>query len=527
MHLEQGDTHMKEKINYTPYIPGEKIRIIFIFQIASFWPTWESLFEALCKDTRFEVKLLLLKLRGVEEAQTKTAEIFLKEKKISYILFEEFEYEKYSPHYAVYQSPYLGQRKEYIYSWSAFLRRSGARIVYIPYGIEITNTESADYAHFGSELIWNSYRLYTFSEEMRKEYEKKCNNYQAVRAMGHPKFDGLFHRERFHAHSEVIEKAAGRTIILWKMHFPKEIVEKGNTYMVSPYTKEYLEFAKQIEKYTDIFFIFMPHPKFYDCSEEIKSQLKQIMNVLEDAENVYIDRADDYRISLLNSDAIIVDRSAVMVEAAAADVPVLYLQNEDYEEPLNPPIKKLINGYYIGTGYKDMVNFVELVRKGVDEKAESRNRLFKEVIPFFDGLCGERICEDLAKAVIGDDESSIDAWQLKGSRVLVWGTGYIAKSLYYLLAFLESISFFTVVAYVDNALDEQQKRFQGKEVISPYNMKGFKYDYVLLGVQHHMSEIHSQLKELGISKEIIIHYDRFLAEGFYLTKGYSFEDHVS
>ena len=93
-------------ISYIPHGKGEKIRIAFMFQVASFWPSWDSLYSSCIKDDRFETKLYWINEEAGEPSQMKTAELFLKTSEIE---FETYDFQKmllFRPHYAVFQTPY-------------------------------------------------------------------------------------------------------------------------------------------------------------------------------------------------------------------------------------------------------------------------------------------------------------------------------------------------------------------------------------------------------------------------------------
>ncbi len=64
------------------------------------------------------------------------------------------------------------------------------------------------------------------------------------------------------------------------------------------------------------------------------------------------------------------------------------------------PIKPLINSYYLGTEYKDIVKFIEMCRTGKDPKKEIRETALKKCIPYFDGKCSERIKNDLYESIL-------------------------------------------------------------------------------------------------------------------------------
>jgi len=382
--------------NLIKYKTGEKIRIVFLFQIASFWPSWESFYNECVNDERFEVKLIFLDENVVDRSQMKTARTFLENSGLDFINMNDFDIDEYKPHIIVYQTPYDEWHRTYP-MWSESIKRRGIRIVYIPYGIEISDTENAHHEHFDKAVVKNSWRVYTFSDSMRKDYKYYCENRHSVRALGIPKFDGLYYKDRFHIKQDIKEKANGRKIVLWKVHFPKQVQENGNTYTITPHIDEYLNFVNYIKEYNDLFFIFMPHPKFCDenISREIQEKTIRFIDLIKTVNNVYIDVDDDYRYSLLNSDYIIVDRSAIMIEASTAGVPILYMSNKDYYEPTTKAITPLIESYYQGSTCDDMIRFIEMIRKNEDPKKSEREAALKKCIPYFDGNSGYRIKNDI------------------------------------------------------------------------------------------------------------------------------------
>lgn len=384
-----------------PYINNEKIRIVFLFQVASFWPSWESFYRACLEDERLDVKFVFLDETVREKVQMKTAKEFLEKEEIEYVSFEDFDVDEYNPHILVIQTPYdAGHRIKA--HWSSSWKAKGYRVVYVPYGIEISDTVTSRGMHFEQHVIENAWRVYTFNERMKKDYRKYCVNAGAVRTVGLPKFDSLYDKEKFPLDFELKEKIAGRKICLWKVHFPKIFEENGKDIFVTPDINEYIKFAKYAAERKDVFFIFMPHPRFKEPVKNPRLQklAVELVDTLKAVNNVYIDEKDDYRYSLINADYIIVDRSAVMVEAAATGVPILYMVNEQFYEPVTKGIEPIIESYYKGTTCEDMVQFLNNCLAGIDEKGEERKTAFENCYPYFDGLAGCRIKEDIIDSVI-------------------------------------------------------------------------------------------------------------------------------
>ena len=98
------DNFMFEK-NKISYSKGDKIRLIFLFQIESFWPSWESLYEKIKNNDLFEYKFLFIE--GEKDySQMKNSENFLKQNNIKYEYAKIEKIREFRPHIAIVQTPY-------------------------------------------------------------------------------------------------------------------------------------------------------------------------------------------------------------------------------------------------------------------------------------------------------------------------------------------------------------------------------------------------------------------------------------
>ena len=448
----------QQKSSLIPYYCGEKIRILFIFQMASLWPSWESFYESCMNDPNFSVTFTLLKEDNpVSMSQMLSAEPFLQSKGIPYVYFSDELIARTKPHVVVLQTPYDWYRQKH--AKSDTLLRYGTRLIYITYGIEIADTAHAHKDHY-TTAVRNCWRIYTFSDRMRADYAIYCNNGIAARACGHPKFDALFHKERFSLPEEVLSRAQGRKVILWHLHFPKFVIQKNKApVMATPYLNEYIDFVKTVGASQDFFFIAQLHPKFMDCEEGLQNQAKTLVEELEKLPNVYFDRDDDYRPCLIWADYIITDRSAIMVEGAAAGVPILYMSNADYYEPMTEAVKPLVDSYAQGHTAEDMTAFVENCRNGLDPQKEAREKAFHECIPYFDGKCGERIKEDIAKSLMSPEQ--IEIAELS-NMIKKNAQGEAREREHLFKALDDSFSFLNNVGSIEGMTPEEIDRLDGK-----------------------------------------------------------------
>lgn len=487
---------------YIPYIKGEQIRIAVMFQVASFWPSIESFYKACKNDRNFDIRVYFIDESSVEKEQMKTTLRFLEKNQISYEVYNEDLIKSFKPHAALYQPPYdVSYRNPDALSYH--IKQMGTRIIYIPYGIEIADTEDARMAHFDTFVVRNSWRIYVISEYMQQEYYEYCSNRHATRALGLPKFDSYVNKT-YLLNSEIVEKAHGKKVVLWKMHFPKIIYNHGKRMQVTPYLEEYEKFAKSLKKYKSIYFIVMPHPMFFSetIPRDLTESAKRLIDILSQYENAFIDRSPDYRDSLMNADAIIIDRSALMVEAAVCKVPILYMRNEDYEEPMTRSVQDIISTYYQGCRCEDIVKFVDDFQNNKLYVAADREKILNMTVPYRDGKCGERIKNDILNELFYKEEN-------RKTRLVFFGVGQVCR--YYIdYLRIQQDKRFELIALSDNKEDMWGTTYKEIPILSPDELKKIEYDFIIVTTEQYYLQIKKKLVyELHLDDEKIMRLDHF------------------
>jgi hypothetical protein len=492
---------------YIPYNDGEKVRVMFVFQDPFLWPAWEGLYGTLTRDGRFSVKMLQTeKADFAYETQTASS----RGANISPEPYSEEAIAAFAPHFAFLQTPYdyIGRP---VSAYSLRLKNKGVRVAYVPYGIEIADTPMARYDHFRTPVIENAYRIYVLSEAFAGEYKKYCNNYAAVRPLGLPRFDKLLQRKHFKLPREILDRVNGRPIVVWHAHFAKtSFLEKADR-QITPYLEEYMEFAKHLSAFEQYFFIFLPHPKFgNDAADEISNQKsKKVVAFIEMNENAYIDRSEDYRPSLLSANAVITDRSSLMVEAAVCNAPVLYLSNPDYRENIFPPLKPLIDSYAQGTGCPDMLAFMHSLENGQDGRRQAREAAFLESIPCMDGNCAKRIAEDLYSSIRDESAASGEPKPQNKLKIILFGAGFLYRTV---VAHDRFPDYCEIAACADNDSGKWGRTADGFKIIRPEEIPGMDFDKVIIMVNSLQAEhVYKQLRfDLEIP-ERKIEYCEYLA----------------
>lgn len=499
------------KPKYLPLKEGEKIRVAFLFQAGTVWASMESVYHSCVMDERFSVKLVLMEETTVETSHMIGAKEFLDRKGLEYISFDRFDLEKDCPHVVFIQFPYDAAFHT-PQTLSIQFKNRGIRVVYIPYGIEISDTEIARKDHFQCYVIENSWRIYTCCDGIKKEYLKYCRNRQAVRVCGSPKFDGIPERKKMPLRQEIVKAADGRKIIVWKMHFPKKIVERGKVRQITPRLEEYIGFAEKIGQFRDFFFIVLAHPKMKNgvvASDvqgdgSLMENVGRLFAVLKEQPHVWIDGEGDYRPSLYHGDAVILDRSGVMIEAAMTEVPILYMKNEEYEEKMTAPVQKVVDSFYVGHSCGDMERFLEMLRIGKDCKFGQRVRCLEENFPFRDGLSGWRIKEDIVE---GLREKMADYLG-----IILYGTGEICR--YYMeRQGWKHPQAFEILKVVDTNAEKWGMDFYGYSIAPPEQILEVDFDGIVIMTEPHYFEIKKKLVyEMYLDERKIWRLDEFIWE---------------
>ena len=389
--------------NHMPLYKGEKIRIIFLFHIPSVWASWDSVWKIITRDDRFEVKMLLFGRVIFEKEQIEGASKFLEEKGIPFEDADYFDFDNWRPHILMYQSPWEnGLRPRYLQGDQ--IKKRGIRLAYIPYGIEYPDHPDMGISFSNTSFKANLWRMYTLSEKMKNEHMLKTpqpQGYNYIVVSGHPKFDAFANREKFKLSNEYKTKIANKKIVFWCLHFPMEIREN----LTVPFLEEYINFSRIMNKYSDLFFLIRPHPRFFAEYKRLgyNDEIDEFYNIIEDSSNADLFLEPDYRSALLSANYVIGDRSALMIETCALQIPAIYMTNFFYMEPILPAVAPIFYSYYQGTTCHDIEMFIDIViNKEIDYKREERAEALKECLPYLDGKCGQRIVDDLASSIYAE-----------------------------------------------------------------------------------------------------------------------------
>ncbi|MDR1520436.1 MAG: hypothetical protein LBU23_09890, partial [Planctomycetota bacterium] len=376
-----ADRRFEEKYSYSINIlynqnkrkwkPGEKAIIHFLFHTPWFWSSWDSLARACLEDGRVEVKFIIADEPENRELYTgQTDADFMRERGLPHTRIKGYNPALERPHIMVYQVPYAyPQIARYLDVRR--VKTLGVRPVYVSYGIEFDKSIHNDRlqnAHYKRPLHSLSWRLYVMHDDIRENFARHCPvNAYHVRALGHPKFDQYAaNRLPPPLPPDILEKAAGRSILLYQVHYPSGADNlRGKFHTLPP--RRTREIVKYLQSLAGIFTVVTLHPRFFEYAKKAKlldeREFLAFKELISGHANscLYV---GDHQVLVANADAFITEYSSLMLEMGYFQKPVLFLANPDYPPPLEDFAEKLAGTFHRGSTVREVGEFIARVRDG-------------------------------------------------------------------------------------------------------------------------------------------------------------------
>ena len=200
-----------------------------------------------------------------------------------------------------------------------------------------------------------------------------------------------------------------------------------------------------------------------------------------------------------------------MFEAGLREVPVLYMRNKEYEEPLTEAVKCLVDTYEQGNTAEEMVMFIDRFRRNsFNDYMQKRRAVIEKTMPFLDGLCGKRIVEDMKNGIKEEHREQV--------RVVFFGAGLVCRHYIKELDIFQRKEF-QVLGLADNNPNKWGTTYAGMQVMPPEKLKEIDFDILVIMVeQYHMPIKQKLVYELFLDEEKILRLDVFCEQYLYKDK---------
>lgn len=379
---------------------NEAIRIVLIAQHPSVWPSWRSVWDAASKNARFSVQVVLARFVHPFSSEATTYDDMkqcLISEGVPFCTEAYFQLKSFRPHVTFIQNPYEETRSDKFKIEQ--LEKSGTRIAYVPYGLEIGGGAWNLQAQFDTSLHRSAWRIFARSQRSKVMFGKYCSAGNAhVVVTGHPKLDAFQINSVNSLSAGLVEKIAGRKVILWTPHFSVGDLPTWSTF------KTYGEFIlSEISRRQDLFLLLRPHPLFFQAMRQHglwdAQGERDFRRMINTADNLALDENPDYHAAFSIADALMADAGSFLLEFWPTGKPLLYLHcegglgiNDDGD---------LVNHLYVGYNQTDIANFIDMVELGNDPRKRQRKEVLSDFLFGLDleSTAGERICNHIHTAL--------------------------------------------------------------------------------------------------------------------------------
>lgn len=370
---------------------GEKIKVVFIFQMPALWSKQSGIYEEMKKRENIEVTIL-----SVPEYDIRTKQHNLKEN-IAY----EYAIEnniatavnalepggwkclrELHPDYVFYQRPY----EEYLPEiYRAKEVCAYAKTCYVPYAYFLT-TSGEMRLDYGRGFARNIYMNFVTSKDAERKVRDKFRithklGVKKVKYLGAPILEEIFKTKQNHNEISVWKNWGCKQEqfkILWTPRWTMDEKIGGSHYF--DYDDNFLKLLKENE---DMFLAFRPHPlAFANYIREglmSESEIENLEQMYNKSHNMVIDHRAGYMDTFWASDLLVTDISSMAVEYFVTGKPIIMC---DTKLSLSPLFEDLISCMYWAKNWSEVENIILNLKQGNDvlksKREEAVQKLYEE-----------------------------------------------------------------------------------------------------------------------------------------------------
>lgn len=376
----------------------QKIDVVFMPYNASMWNSLESVWEAARNDPRcncYVVPIPYYKIINTDDGNEELIFTYEGEKFPEYVNivdYKKFDLEKVKPDIIYIHNHYddcnTATRVDSNY-YSYNLKKNTKMLVYVPYGTSGTYPAYFYLEFYAIIATRNFDKVVVQSPGFEFIAMESGIPKESLLVTGSPKFDALF--KALDYSNDKLKKELGlenKTIFLWTTNLMKIIYTRHEA------IDQIEELFNYIDENDEYMLIYRPHPLELEYikskAPECYERYAKLVDSIEKRKNIVLDKNPSYYESFNLSDALITDRSSVLIEYMNTKKPILIydvgLERKLYEEN----IFDIYSNYIVGEDEMDVQTFISLVKENRDEKLELRLKALENAVVNIDGTCGEK-----------------------------------------------------------------------------------------------------------------------------------------
>ena len=325
-----------------------KIRVVFLFQEASYWPSMKSLYDALKNDESFEVFVVAiptLSVPDLNKLELKPQQIqFLEDNRIEYIDARcangsMFDIYNLKPDYVFVQIHFDRQR---VLEYKTNVMRLYTKVCLIPHAFLLSASDN-------KELYYQSdyFRIFVPNEYHAKQLSSVIHRTDNIEITGYPRFD-LYADRLEDSPLWKISKEENPKIkrIIWSPHWWAYGHSKSLADGVLNLWDYFYNYAKT---HNDVEVIVKPHPNLFNGLTQSKyitpSKADSMIAAINSLPNASVYMGGNYIDLFKTADLIVNNSISFLAEWLPSEKPMIFFDTERKFE-LNEMAESILGVYY-------------------------------------------------------------------------------------------------------------------------------------------------------------------------------------
>lgn len=388
----------------------KKLNIVFMPYNASMWNSLESIWKSASKDDRcncYVVPIPYYKIISSSDGNDEFIFTYEGDKFPEYVPvtdYKKFSLEKIRPDIIYIHNQYdefnNATRVDSDY-FSYNLKKYTDMLVYVTYGILGTYPVGfyTDFYSFISTRDFDKVIVQSPSFEVIAEFSGIPKN--KILTLGSPKFDALVaNLEKNSIDQNLKKQLENKIVFLWTTNLMKII--NGRNEVID----QIEEVFNLIENNNEYALIYRPHPLELEYvkskAPECFDRYNDLLESLAYKSNIILDNTSSYYEAFNISDALITDRSSVLIEYMKTGKPVFIYDIGLERKYYDSRVFDIFANYLVGEDGMDVEKFIDIVKYKKDDKLQLRLDALKDVIVNDDGSCGYKIHSSIVQEFISD-----------------------------------------------------------------------------------------------------------------------------
>lgn len=325
-----------------------KIRVVFLFQEASYWASMKTLYETLKKTENFEVFVVaipVLSPPNFNQLELKDENIkFLKDNNIEYIDARcangtMFDIYNLKPDYVFVQIHFDRQR---CLEYKTNIMRFYTKVCLIPHAFLLSKSDN-------KELIYQQdyFKIFVPNQYHADELSSVIHRNDNIEITGYPRFD-LYNSSVADSPIWKIhkKKKSGMKRIIWSPHW---WAYGHNRELANGVLNLWDYFYNYVQVHNDVELIVKPHPNLFNGLTQsgyiTESKANSIIAAMNDLPNAQVYMGGDYIDLFKTADLIVNNSISFLAEWLPSEKPMIFFDTERKFE-LNEMAEQILEVYY-------------------------------------------------------------------------------------------------------------------------------------------------------------------------------------